>query len=87
MRKVLVTSILALCSAPAAAAASAHCDATPFTLGKPAAAVPKAQNDQPKPKPAPQAVPAAAKKLQAKSEGKQRLLASCKAGKSKKKSG
>jgi hypothetical protein len=85
MRKVLAISILALCSAPAAAAASAHCDATPFTLGKPPAAVPKAQSDQPKPKP--QAVPAATKKPPVKPEGKQRLLASCKASKSKKKSG
>jgi hypothetical protein len=36
MRKVLFVSMLALCAAPVAAADSAHCDATPFTLGKPA---------------------------------------------------
>jgi hypothetical protein len=88
MRKVLVISILALCSAPAGAAANAHCDATPFTLGKPAAA--KAQSDQPKPQlqpkrqPKRQAVQAAAKKPVGEGEGKQRLLASCKSGKKKK---
>lgn len=85
MRKALVTLALALCSAPAAAASSAHCDATPFTLGKPAAAMPKAKTDQPKPEP--QVALPSAKKPQAVPESKQRLLASCKSGKSRKKTG
>jgi hypothetical protein len=77
MEKALVIAILALGSAPAVAATSAHCDATPFTLGKPAA-MPKAQNTEPKSKP--EAVRPPAKKPQA----KQRLLANCKAKKTKK---
>jgi hypothetical protein len=77
MGKALVIAILALCSAPAVAATSAHCDAVPFTLGKPAA-MPKAQDPQPKSKP--EAVQAPSKKPQA----KQRLLANCKAKKTKK---
>ena len=84
MRRALVILVLAVCSAPTAAASSAHCDATPFTLGKPAAAIPKAKSDQPKPEP--QAVQAVARKPEAKPEAKQRLLANCKAGKAKKKS-
>ena len=81
MRKTLVILTLALCSAPAAAAAGAHCDATPFTLGKPTVAMPKASGDEPKSKP--KAAPVAAKKPEAKPASKQRLLASCKAGKKK----
>ena len=81
MRGKLVILALAFCSAPAAAAAAgAHCDATPFTLGKPPAATPKA-SDEPKPKS--QAAPVAAKKPEAKAASKQRLLATCKAGKKK----
>lgn len=77
MGKALVIAILAFCSAPAAALTSAHCDATPFTLGKPAA-MPKAQDTQPKSKL--EAVQAPAKKPPA----KRRLLANCKAKKTKK---
>jgi hypothetical protein len=80
MRKALVIAIAAVCSAPAVAATSAHCDATPFTLGKPTA-IPKAQDAQPKSKPL--AVEPAAKKPQAKPQAKQRLLANCKAKKTK----
>jgi hypothetical protein len=85
MRKVSLIAILALYGAPVQASTSAHCDATPFTLGKPAA-VPEPQAAQPASKP--QAVAAVTKpqaKPQPKPEAKQRLLANCKS-KTKKKS-
>ena len=81
MRKALVLSILALCTAPAAAATNGHCDAIPFTLGKPAVAAPKAKASGPSPKAVASEV--APKKPQPRSEGKQRLLAACKSGKKK----
>jgi hypothetical protein len=83
MRRTLLILVLASCSGSASAASGAHCDATPFSLGKPAAAT--ATNVQPKP--VPQAVQPVARKPEVKAEGKQRLLANCKAGKAKKKGG
>jgi len=85
MRKVFFIATLGLCCAPAHGSTSVHCDATPFTLGKPAA-IPRAEAAQPTSKP--QAVAAANKpqaKPQPKPEAKQRLLANCKS-KTKKKS-
>jgi hypothetical protein len=78
MRRILFIAIVGLSCAPAQASTSAHCDATPFTLGKPAA-IPWAEAAQPTSKP--QAVATANKakvKVQAKPEPKQRLLANCK---------
>ena len=85
MRKALALALFALCTAPVAAAESAHCDATPFTLGKPAATAPRPQSAEPKPKPPTAGL--AAKKPQPKAQGKQRLLAACKGAAKKKKSG
>ena len=81
MRKLLVLGIAVLCAAPVAASTGTHCDSTPFTLGKPAAATPKEEVTQPKSKPP---TVAEAKKPQPKREAKQGLLASCKGGKAKK---
>jgi hypothetical protein len=83
MRKALFLSMLALCTAPAAAADSGHCDATPFTLGKPAAPAPKADKAPAKPVTA----EAAPKKMQpkVKAQTKPALLATCKDVKTKKK--
>ena len=83
MRKALFLSMLAICAAPSAAADTGHCDATPFTLGKPATPAPKAEKAQPKAKPV--TAQAAPKKPEPKQ--KPTLLATCKDGKSKKKSG
>jgi hypothetical protein len=83
MRKALFLSMLAICAAPAAAAETGHCDATPFTLGKPATPAPKADKAEPKAKPV--TAQAAPKKPEPKQ--KPTLLATCKDGKSKKKSG
>jgi hypothetical protein len=84
MRKALFLSILALCAAPVAAADSGHCDATPFTLGKPAAPAPKADKVPSKPPVVAQAEP---KKVQPKVQPKAKptLLAPCKDGKPKSK--
>lgn len=83
MKKALFLSALALCSAPAFAADTAHCDATPFTLGKPAPAAPKAE----KPASNQQAsADVATKKAEAKAQPKPKpvLLAPCHDRKAKK---
>jgi hypothetical protein len=77
MRKALLLSLLALLAEPVAAADSGHCDAVPFTLGKPAKAAPKADK-QANVEPG-----AAMKKAPPKVQPKPRptLLATCKSSK------
>lgn len=83
MTKALFLSMLTLFATPVSATDTGHCDATPFTLGKPATPAPKAEKAQPKAKPV--TVHSAPKKPEPKA--KATLLAPCKEGKSKKKSG
>jgi hypothetical protein len=83
MGNALFLIMLAVVATPAGAADSGHCDATPFTLGKPAAPAPKAGQAQPKAKPV--TVQAEPKKPAPKQ--KPALLSTCKDGKPKNKSG
>ena len=78
MRKALFLSIFALCAAPAVAAETAQCDATAFTLKKPAQPSPKADKPQPKA----QTAQAAPKKAQPK-KTTTRLISDCKDGEKK----
>ena len=74
MRKALFLSIFALCSSPALSAAPAQCDATAFTVKKPAAPAPKAEKPAAKPvlaKPEP-------KKAEPKKKTTTRLISDCK---------
>jgi len=79
MRKALFSSIFALCAGPALAAADpAQCDATAFTLKKPAPTPPKVNKPQ-----------AVAKPLTAQAQPKKpkttnRLISDCNDGKKKK---
>ena len=84
MRKALFLSMFALCAAPAAAADTAQCDSTAFTLAKPATAAPKAAKPVPVVKEA--AVQLAPKKATAKAKPKtsSRLISDCKEDKAKK---
>ena len=50
MRYALFLGIVALCATPAFAAETAQCDATAFTLKKPAQPAPKPTTQQPKTK-------------------------------------
>ena len=79
MKKALFLSAFVLCAAPAAAAETGQCDATAFTLGKPATAMPKAAKPKPVAKQA--AVQPVPKKPRTTTS---RLLSSCKDGKKKK---
>jgi hypothetical protein len=81
MRIALYLGLFALCSAPVAAE-SGHCDATPFTLGKPAAPAPKVEKAAPKPKKVGAQV--AETKPLPKPQAEQRLFAPCKDKKAKK---
>ena len=84
MRKLLFLSTLLLCGRPVAAAHTGTCDATPFTLGKPASVPPKA--DQAASQTASAATPAKKPEVKAKPkpQPKPRLLATCKDAKTKK---
>jgi hypothetical protein len=77
MRKALLFSALVFCAASPVAADTTHCDAKPFTLGKPAAAA--AKPEKPSTKQQVKAGPAA-KKTQPRTEAKAKptLLAPCK---------
>ena len=81
MKKALFLSAFVLCAAPAAAAETGQCDATAFTLGKPATAMPKAAKPKPKPVAKQAAVQPVPKKPKTTTS---RLLSSCKDGKKKK---
>ena len=75
MRKALFLSVFALCAAPAVAAETAQCDATAFTLKKPAQPAPKADKPQTKV----QTAQAATKKVTPK-KTTTRLISDCKDG-------
>jgi hypothetical protein len=78
MRKALLLSILAMLAAPAVAADTGHCDATPFTFGKPPAPAPKVNKQA--------SADATVKKPVAKPQPKPKptLFTACKSGKTKK---
>ena len=80
MRKALFLSAFALCAAPAFAAEPAQCDATAFTLKKPAPAAQKAEKPQVPVKTA--TAPAAPKKASPK-KTTTRLISDCADGKKK----
>lgn len=80
MRKALFLSIFALCAAPGLAAETAQCDATAFTLKKPAQPAPKADKPQPKVQTA-QAAPVKAEPKKKKTTT--RLISDCKDGEKK----
>jgi hypothetical protein len=85
MKKALLLSIFALFAAPVAAADQSHCDATPFTLGKPApkpAAPAKTEIAQANEKSAP--APAATVPKKADAKPKAKIFTPCKDSKTKK---
>jgi hypothetical protein len=75
MRKALFLSVFALCAAPALGGEPAQCDATAFTLKKPAQPAPKADKPQPKV----QTAQVAPKKAEPK-KTTTRLISDCKDG-------
>jgi len=75
MRKALFLSLFALCAAPALGAEPAQCDATAFTLKKPAQPAPKTDKPQPKV----QTAEVAPKKAESK-KTTTRLISDCKDG-------
>ena len=79
MRKALFLSIFALCAAPGLAAEPTQCDATAFTLKKPAKPAPKADKPQPKV----QTALAAPIKEEPKKKTTTRLISDCKDGEKK----
>ena len=79
MRKALFLSIFALCAAPTVAGETAQCDATAFTLKKPAQ--PAAKADKPQPKA--QVAQAAPPKAESKKKTTTRLISDCKDGEKK----